>query len=141
MVIGQRSQQTAKLSIIVYALRKVEEQWRQFNEYIGSLLVQDFMDPEAYSEPLFNDKNFSRSKLYFWAIGCLNEVNVSIEDNIKKLKLFRQARIPHPSEPPPKSPALPSLPQRLLDLDEEAGKIGQGLEDLKARCEGELVTI
>jgi hypothetical protein len=141
IVMGQRSQQTAEFSIIVYALRKVEEQWRQFNKYIGTLLVENFMDPETHSKLLFDDETFSRSKLYFWAIGCLNEFTVSIEDNIRQLRLFRKDRIPHPPKPPAKSPALPFPPPELLDLDEEAGKIEQSLEDLKAQFEAKLVTI
>jgi hypothetical protein len=137
LVMGQRSQQTAEFSIILYALRKVEERWRQFNEYIGSLLVEDFMDPEAYTELLFDNETFSRSKLYFWAIGCLNEFTISIEDNIKQVKFFRKARIPYS----PNSPAMLSLPEELQTFDDEARKIGQSLEDLKAQFEAKLVTI
>jgi hypothetical protein len=140
-VMGQRSQQTAEFSIIIYALRKVEGRWRDLNEYIGDLLVEDFMDPEAYSKLLFDDETFSHSKLYFWAIGCLNELTVSIEDNIKQLRLFRKDRIPQPPESPAKSPAQPFLPQELRDLDEEAGKIEQSLEELKAQFKAKLVTI
>ncbi|KAE9365551.1 hypothetical protein N431DRAFT_101888 [Stipitochalara longipes BDJ] len=135
ITLGQKSQKGAELLIIIYALRKVEERWRQFNEYIGSLLVEDFMNPTAYLNLLFEDKNFSYSKLYFWAIGCLNEFTVSIEDNIKQLQLFRKERIPHPSS---KSPALP---QELLSLDEEAGKIAQSLEDIRAQFKAKSVTI
>ena len=140
MFLGQRSKKSAELSIIVYAFRKVEERWRQLNEYIGSLLIEDFMDPEAYSKLLF-DNDLSRSKRYFWAIGCLNEFTVSIEDNIKQLELFRKDRIPHSSGSPSETPALPSLPQELLGLDEEAKKVKQSFEDLKAEFKAKLVTI
>jgi hypothetical protein len=50
------------------------------------------MDPEAYVKLLFDDGNFSRSRLYFWVIGCLNEFDISIE-HIKQCTLFREARV------------------------------------------------
>lgn len=40
------------------------------------------MDPDAYVTLLFDDDRFSRSRLYFWIIGCLNEFLISIEDNM-----------------------------------------------------------
>jgi hypothetical protein len=146
---GQISEQTFGLSCIVYALRKVEEQWRQFNDHIGSLLVEDFMDPRAYTKLLFDDETFSRSRLYFWILGCLNEFQVSIEDNIKQWKLFRQARICHLLDLPPNSSPDASLPQldrlgdlaRLRELDKEAGEIRQSLEDIQAQFRAKSATV
>ncbi|GAB1201074.1 hypothetical protein APSETT444_010461 [Aspergillus pseudonomiae] len=141
---GQTSQQTAEISCIVYALREVEERWRQFNKHIESLLVENFMDPEAYTKLLFDDQTFSRSRLYFWIIGCLNEFDVSIDDNIKQCTLFRQARV---------HPRLDSILKsssklsdsgdlfRLQELDKEAGEIQQSLKDLQAQFKAKLATV
>lgn len=57
------SLQTAELSCILYALQRIKPRWRRLDEYIGQLLVEDFMDPESYCELLFNDAAFSRSRV------------------------------------------------------------------------------
>ncbi|KAL4971370.1 hypothetical protein BDW66DRAFT_155736 [Aspergillus desertorum] len=146
---GQMSQQTAELSYIVYALREVEERWRQFNKHIETLLVEDFMDPEAYTKLLFDDQTFSRSRLYFWIIGCLNEFDVSIDDNIKQCTLYRQARV-HPRldsilKSSSKSSGSDSSGERdlfrLQELDKEAGEIQQSLKDLQAQFKAKLATV
>ncbi|OAA73364.1 hypothetical protein ISF_00265 [Cordyceps fumosorosea ARSEF 2679] len=90
---GQASGQTAQLSRVVYALRIIEKRWRELDEYIGDLLMEDFMDPVAYCQLLFDDSTFSRSRLYFWVLGCLNEFDPMIEDNITQWKLYREARV------------------------------------------------
>jgi hypothetical protein len=133
--VSQISQQTAQLSFVVYALNRLEYRWSNLNEYIAGLLVEDFMDPETYTKLLFDDDRFSRSRLYFWIIGCLNEFDVSIEDNIKQSRLFRQGRV---------EPLLKSLPSEtaaseppdlktLQDLDKRAQELEQGLEDIQAQ--------
>jgi cell division septation protein DedD len=90
---SQPNKLSAEIACIVYALKEVVSRWIKLNEYISELLMENFMDPEAYDKLLFDDENFTRSKLYFWIIGCLNEFDVSIEDNIKQWELFREARV------------------------------------------------
>jgi hypothetical protein len=86
----------AELTCIVHALNLAVDRWAYLHQYIGRLLSENFMDPKAYVEFLFDDETFSQSKLYFWVIGCLNEFDISIEDNIKQWTLFREARVtPH----------------------------------------------
>jgi hypothetical protein len=50
------------------------------------------MEPKQYSTLLFDDDNFTRSRKYFWAIGCLNEFIISIADNIKQWDMYHAAR-------------------------------------------------
>lgn len=140
MVEKEASVHTAELSIVVHALRKVEMRWTQFNEYIGSLLVEDFMDPKAYTMLLFDDETFSRSRLYFWIIGCLNEFDTSIADNIKQLKLFRQTRIRDVSNSE-SQPAEGSLRLRFQTLKKETEEIQQNLEGLQAQFRAKLATV
>ena len=137
--------------------KKFEAEWRGFSEYIGSLIVEDFMSPRTYSQLLFDDASFSRPKLYFWILGCLNEFDVVIEDNIKQWTLYRQARVdkllnrfaePTPASSSEKSPetspekAHGSLPTRrdpdkglkkFRELARKAEYIRQSLEDLRAQ--------
>lgn len=84
---------SAEVACIVYALKEVVKRWTDLNEYISKLLMEDVMDPEVYVQLLFDDETFSRSRLYFWVIGCLNEFEVSIADNIKQWELYRLARV------------------------------------------------
>jgi hypothetical protein len=39
---------------------------------------------------LFDDENFTRSRKYFWAIGCLNEIELTIADNIEQWDFITQ---------------------------------------------------
>ncbi|PON30529.1 hypothetical protein TGAM01_v200969 [Trichoderma gamsii] len=145
-VLSEESLLNAQTVIIVDAISKVENRWRDLIEYIGGLLVEDFMDPKSYGMLLFDDETFSRSRLYFWVIGCLNEFDISIEDDIKQWKLFRQARI---------DPRLELLQDSLeggdIEVSNELAKlenlrtrgeeVRQGLEDLQAQFRTKLVTV
>ncbi|KAF7901712.1 uncharacterized protein EAF01_007011 [Botrytis porri] len=89
----QRCILAAELTSICYAMALVVKRWEDLYQHIKDLLHQDFMDPTTYSELLFDDETFSQSWLCFWVIGYLNEFQISIEDNIKQWKLFREARV------------------------------------------------
>ncbi|KAF7937244.1 uncharacterized protein EAE98_001558 [Botrytis deweyae] len=89
----QRCMLTAELTSILYAMRLVVKRWDELYQHIEGLLHEDFMDPATYVELLFDDENFSQSRLYFWVIGCVNEFQISIEDNVKQWTLFREARV------------------------------------------------
>lgn len=89
----QKCMLTAELTSILYGMRLVVQRWEQLYQHIEGLLHEDFMDPATYVELLFDDENFSQSRLYFWVIGCVNEFQISIEDNIKQWTLFREARV------------------------------------------------
>jgi hypothetical protein len=70
--------------------------------YFEHLFSSNFLVPDEYVTVLFDDKNFTRSQKYFWAIACLSEFDDSISDNIKQGDLFFETRI----EPISKSPNL-----------------------------------
>lgn len=146
MVAKEKSKRTAELAYVVYALKEVEKQWRCLNEYVAELLSEDFMHPKAYVKLLFDDNTLSQSRLYFWIIGCLNEFDVSIEDNIKQWKLFQEARVT-PFLKPLKNKSEEELgrlqtPEKELqdfqDLDKEAGEVRQSLEDLQSQFQTKL---
>ncbi|THV54254.1 hypothetical protein BGAL_0031g00280 [Botrytis galanthina] len=89
----QRHMLIAELTSVLYAMRLVVKRWEELYQHIEGLLYEDFMDPATYVELLFDDENFSQSRLYFWVIGCVNEFQISIEDNVKQWTLFREARV------------------------------------------------
>lgn len=82
----------AELSCIVSALAQIIERWSILDKYLGSMMVNDFMEPKQYAALLLDDNNFTRSRKYFWAIGCLNEFIVSIADNVKQWDMYYEAR-------------------------------------------------
>ncbi|KAF7930093.1 hypothetical protein EAE99_004286 [Botrytis elliptica] len=92
-IVIQKCMLTAELTSILYAMRLVVKRWDELYQHIEGLLHEDFMDPATYVELLFDDENFSQSRLYFWVIGCVNEFQISIEDNVKQWTLFREARV------------------------------------------------
>jgi hypothetical protein len=147
LVLSEESVLMAQTVIIVDAISKVENRWRDLIEYIGGLLVEDFMDPKSYGMLLFDDETFSWSRLYFWIIGCLNEFDISIEDNIKQWKLFRQARIDPRLELLQES--LNDIPDigvsnewdELQDIRKRGEEVRQGLEDLQSQLRAKLATV
>ncbi|KAL6890714.1 hypothetical protein GGI43DRAFT_216127 [Trichoderma evansii] len=156
VVVHETSLLIAEATIIVDAIRKVEDRWRQLNGYIGSLLIEDFMDPKSYTMLLFDDETFSRSRLYFWITGCLNEFDTSIEDNIKQWKFFRQARIDLQFDllrsrleifgdelitPYHDIEAIQQELNNLRTLDDRGEKVRQQLEELQSQFRAKLATV
>lgn len=148
----------AEVACIVYALKEVVKRWTNLNEYISKLLMEDVMDPEVYVQLLFDDETFSRSRLYFWVIGCLNEFDVSIADNIKQWELYRLARVipalatnnANLSVGNPQALPLPSnshFDQKmdsangLVSLDIEAEELRETLEYLREEFRNKLRTV
>ena len=145
-VAREKTPYSAEFATILYALNAVEVRWRSLNEYIGSLLTEDFMDPAAFTKLLFDDEDFSRSKLYFWAIGCLNEFEASIEDNILQLKLYRMARMAHLQGNQPEgggtsSKSNTNSKSRSEELDSKADELLRSLEDLKSQFQSKKTTV
>jgi hypothetical protein len=48
---------------------------------------------------LFDGENFTRSRKYFWAIGCLHEFIINIADNIKQWDMYYEACLKDLVEP------------------------------------------
>lgn len=127
-----------ELHTIIKALKTVETRWRELERYISSLLVQDFMNPKDYCDLLFDDETFTRSRLYFWILGFIIEVQPCIEDNITQWNLYRQARIQSLLEdsrdsPKYKNTAAFDRSSVIRQYDKEGKQIMQDLENLKRR--------
>ncbi|KAK1775693.1 hypothetical protein QBC45DRAFT_239534 [Copromyces sp. CBS 386.78] len=129
-----------ELYAIIKALGTVETRWQELERYISGLVVQDFMNPKEYCSLLFDDETFSRSRLYFWIIGFIIEVQPCIEDNITQWNLYQRARI-QPLLEDPASRDAPGLmnttdfERSSIDIirqyDKEGKQIMQNLENLK----------
>jgi hypothetical protein len=147
---NQLNKQAAELAYIVHALRRVAKRWTDLNEYIAGLLNEDFMEPDTYVALIFDDQKFTRSRLYFWVIGCLNEFVVSIEDNIRQWELFREARVPPfcgaksgdetQDATPPHQSGSTEL-QRLEALAKEADGLCEALNNLRSQFQSQLETV
>ncbi|MCJ1352304.1 MAG: hypothetical protein MMC33_002288 [Icmadophila ericetorum] len=153
-----------ELQCIIHGLRGITERWVELNDYIAGLLTEDFMDPNAYVRLLSDDFTFSRSRRYFWVIGCLNEFDASLSDNIKQWDLYRGARVlpwlDHSDlkKPPTESQDSQATPYakqltaqeydhlqtwlpRLHNLDDELAKIRATMEDSRLQFKTKVDTV
>jgi hypothetical protein len=146
------SKTVAELIFISHALKEVAKRWTRLHDEIERLLSEDFMDPKIYVRLIFDDESFTRSRLYFWVIGCLNEFLVSIEDNIKQWKLFREARVtlllkhlPKSDDESQNTNSTSGYPrselERLQSLDQSTEGIRENLESLRSRFTTQLETV
>jgi hypothetical protein len=136
----QPMKETAELAWIVVALKKVVDRWKELNSYIADLLSENFMEPDAYVKLLFDDESFTRSRRYFWIIGCVHEFEISITDNIEQWKLFREARItPFKNLGSGSLNAVTEL-ERVKALAEEATVLHETLENLRSQFQNQLRT-
>ncbi|PQE18890.1 26S protease regulatory subunit like protein [Rutstroemia sp. NJR-2017a BVV2] len=83
----------SELWCIKSGLLNVVEKWTELSRYFAELLADDFLNLNEYVKLLFDDENFTRSRKYFWAIGCLTEFTNVLADNIKQWDLYYEARI------------------------------------------------
>ncbi|KAN0101374.1 hypothetical protein V8E51_011884 [Hyaloscypha variabilis] len=83
----------AELFFVLTGLSEVVKRWSSLDNYLSTLMVEDFMEPKSYSNLLFDDENFSRSRKYFWLVGCLTEFDITISDNIQQWDLYFDARL------------------------------------------------
>lgn len=64
------------------------ENWSQLVKVLDDLLDDEqvsFMNPDEYVHLLYDDPSFSRSRFYFWAIGCLLAFESSLKGNVDTL--------------------------------------------------------
>jgi hypothetical protein len=84
---------SAELFCIPHGISVVIQKWTELDSYLNHLLGEDFMKLNEYVKLLFDDDNFTRSRKYSWAIGCLDEFDINISDNIKQWDLYYAACI------------------------------------------------
>ncbi|CAG8950406.1 hypothetical protein HYFRA_00006899 [Hymenoscyphus fraxineus] len=84
----------ALLAIIKLHLTRILEKWNELLAHLNTLLADrgqaTFMNPDSYVHLLYDESTFSRSKFYFWAIGCLSSFEENIVINARHLKSVRR---------------------------------------------------
>lgn len=93
--LGKLTRLGAEMNLIGQGLERISERWSDFQSFFEFILDKEdsLMNPQEHDRLLFDDGAFSRSRLYFWAIDCLSEFELSITENIKQWKLYKDARV------------------------------------------------
>lgn len=68
------------------------EYWNELLVYFDNLFNEGkvFLNPDDHDALLVDDKVFSRSRKYFWALSCLTEFGKCIADNIHQWDVSRE---------------------------------------------------
>ncbi|KAF7864407.1 hypothetical protein EAF04_006541 [Stromatinia cepivora] len=72
------------------ALYHITRAWNEILTYFGNLIKERaaFLDLGLHDTLLVDDEEFSRSKRYFWAISTLQELDISITENMSQVEKF-----------------------------------------------------
>jgi hypothetical protein len=83
------------LELLRTCFQELRERWDSLRDHLESLLDERYalLNPAEHDKLLWDDEVFSRSRSYFWAIHCLSEFQISINDNIVQWENYRTARI------------------------------------------------
>ncbi|PMD42010.1 hypothetical protein L207DRAFT_580690 [Hyaloscypha variabilis F] len=80
---------------ILRVLERIEFCWRQINDHLNSLISENenFLDGDDYVKLLFEDESYTRSRTYFWILGCLRDFENTIRDTEKHWEAFQGSYI------------------------------------------------
>jgi hypothetical protein len=83
------------IGLILKALLEAASSWDGIADHLTVLINKGdaIFDPHQHGGLLFDDSTFSRSRLYFWAIDCLDLFIPSVAANIREWEDFWEARI------------------------------------------------
>lgn len=82
------------IGLILEAITHAASSWNGIADHLASMITKGdaLFDPNKHDGLLFDDSTFSRSRLYFWAIDCLDLFIPSVEANIREWEHFWDAR-------------------------------------------------
>lgn len=82
------------IGLILEAITQAASSWNGIADHLASMITKGdaLFDPNQHDGLLFDDSTFSRSRLYFWAIDCLDLFIPSVEANIREWEHFWDAR-------------------------------------------------
>jgi hypothetical protein len=92
-----------------------------------------FMDPDNFVHQLYDDASFSRSRFYFWAIGCLSAFEEKITKNLRNISSFQKLYIPESEEDRYWKWKIPKEKDCLEDLDRKLKLVSQEIEDVRTQ--------
>jgi hypothetical protein len=80
--------------MIERALERAADFWPAIGTHFSFILDDEtaILHPEDHDKLLFDDKTFSRSRRYFWAVDSLETFRTRIMDTIQEWDYFWEAR-------------------------------------------------
>ncbi|KAL2065226.1 hypothetical protein VTL71DRAFT_2895 [Oculimacula yallundae] len=80
------------LEMVYHIALLVTSQWELIDSYLEELLDEGptILHGDSYVELLFEDDAYSRSRKYFWILGCLHEFQSSLKITIENWRLFKE---------------------------------------------------
>jgi hypothetical protein len=116
---------------IYEVLDRVEFCWRQISDHLTSLISENanFMEGDEYVKLLFEDESYTRSRTYFWILGCLRVFENTIRDTMKHWEAFQDSHIARIQDDPeyPDSSAcamIKDIGTLMVSLDRIKGEFG-----------------
>jgi len=97
------------------------------------------MEATKFVHQLYDDASFSRSRFYFWAIGCLSVFEEMIIANRKNISTFLEQYIPE-SEREWKSDNSSQI-KFFKEMDQKLKGSSQEMEDVRVHVARKLVEI
>jgi hypothetical protein len=139
----------AIFKVLIASLLSVSENYKsllsELNKLFDSQEYVTFMDPAKFVHNLYDDASFSRSRFYFWAIGCLSVFEENIIANRRNITAFQREYIPEvkgrwDSVSAKESEYFRGIDQRLKemsrDMEEVRVQLAGKLEDIRALRDG-----
>jgi hypothetical protein len=77
---------------ILYVVIEVGVRWTGINNHLMELLTEEatFLEKDRFVKLLFEDDTYSRSRKYFWVLGCLRDFENAMKDTATKWKVFKE---------------------------------------------------
>jgi len=80
---------------IDFVMERVAKRWEEIGNYLKGLLVEDanFLEADLFVKLLFEDDHYSRSRKYFWILGCIGDFQNTIKDTSTHWSDFQMKHI------------------------------------------------
>jgi hypothetical protein len=129
--------------VLLVCVRNVSENCNntliELNKFFSSQEYVTFIDPEKFVHQLYNDASFSRSRFYFWTIGCLSAFEENIIANRRNILAFKKQYLPESeAEWKWKDPTRIS---HFREMDRKIKELSQEMEDARVQLAKKLTDI
>ncbi|OBT61863.1 hypothetical protein VE03_08813 [Pseudogymnoascus sp. 23342-1-I1] len=87
-----RNDKLSKSMFIAQSVEVIVDHWQKLYDEVRKECDGEnvsFMDGERYVHLLYDDGAFRRSRLYFWAVGCLSSFEQGVAETLWELDRFR----------------------------------------------------
>ena len=83
----------------------------------------------------YDNASFSRSRFYFWAIGCLSAFEEKITTNLRNISDFQKLYIPESEEDLDWKRKVPEERESLRGMEQSLKLVSQEMEDVRMQLE------